>query len=406
MQTDQSPFAKRIKRRIIGRTHGFFAQTAPGLEGLCQAELNGPLLGIADTRIENGGVHFTGKVHDCYAANLHLRTAGRILMRVAHLSATNFRQLSRKLKEIPWDLYLPATSLPEVRVSARQCRLHHTAAVAECFQESVADFISSAAETAGRPQDQAEPAQIFIRGEGDEFLISLDSSGALLYKRGIKTHGGRAPLRETLAAAVLILSGYDGSQFLLDPMGGSGSFALEAAMIARRVPAGWHRTFAFMQWPCFRPQRWESIRREAEQIFAPAPPVPKIWSADKDENSCRMLGQVVADFGFRETIHVHCRDFFDWDSLEISAGMGLGEDRSGSGLIVLNPPYGLRLGHEGESKKLIKAVLDKLAADFRGWRFALIAPPPNLPQKIHLKYNLYNIQHGGLWLSLLLGSVP
>lgn len=401
-----NPLEKRIKRRIIGRTHEFFAQTAPGIEHLCLTELKGPLLGIEDARIDKGGVVFSGKVLDCYRTNLHLRTANRILMRVIQVQAGNFRQLARKLKEIPWELYLPTSLLPAVSVSTRGCRLHHTNAIADCFQESIDGLVEESVAADPSAQDQSMQANVFIRGAADVFTVSVDSSGPLLYKRGIKRHGGPAPLRETLAAAVLMLAGYNGRQCLLDPMCGSGTFAIEAAMMALGIPAGWFRSFAFMNWPCFRAKQWQSIRKHAAPVFG-ANQGPRIWSSDKDQRICRTLAESLSTTAMAGSIQIVCRDFFDWQPAEISTCLKIGKDREGEpGLVVLNPPYGRRLGGEDESKKLLSAIVQKLATDFSGWRFALISPHRNLPRNIRLPHTPYQLFHGGLKLALLVGQVP
>ena len=116
--------------------------------------------------------------------------------------------------------------------------------------------------------------RLFIRGVDDRFSVSIDSSGDLLYKRGIKTLAGTAPVRETLAAAILMLAGYSGNEALVNPMCGSGTFAVEGALMARNIPPGWNRSFAFMGWPGFRPAQWRHIRNAAEKRFVSGPLAP------------------------------------------------------------------------------------------------------------------------------------
>ncbi|MBU1569456.1 MAG: hypothetical protein KKE00_02865, partial [Proteobacteria bacterium] len=262
-QTSSSSLLKRIKRHVTGREKEFFAATSPGLESLCLYELKTFAETGNDFIETNGGVQFAGRITDCFSANLNLRTANRILMRIGEFKATNFMQLEKKLSDFPWELYLPADSRPDINTSTKQSRLYHKDAIAEIFAASIEKrfALNGFAQAA---QDSSIPQQIFVRADNDRFIVSIDSSGELLYRRGIKTHRATAPLRETTAAAILKISGYDGSEPLLDPMCGSGTFSLEAAMISQNIPAGWFRNFAFMNWPCFGPQRWAYIKRKAE----------------------------------------------------------------------------------------------------------------------------------------------
>ncbi|MFZ5571424.1 MAG: THUMP domain-containing class I SAM-dependent RNA methyltransferase [Thermodesulfobacteriota bacterium] len=401
---DHGIVTKRIKRRVISRPQEFFAATSPGLEHLCLAELKGPVLGIESAETVAGGVAFNGKVHEGYRANLHLRTANRILMRLDRLQAGNFRQLGRKLAEFPWELYLPVSAAVRVSVSTRECRLHHTGALADCFTEKIQKRLETAVAPAA--EEPGREAGIFVRGQGDIFTISLDSSGALLHKRGLKQHGGRAPLRETLAAAVLMLAEYDGGQILLDPMCGSGTFSFEAAMIAGNIPAGWFRSFAFMDWPCFRPERWRDIRRKAEGAFLSLAR-PVIWSSDTDPEAVRKVSEAVAGNELGVCVQVLRRNFFDWTpSLIAELRLSRLEGKREEGLVVLNPPYGKRLGQEDCNQKMIGEILKKITADFRGWRFALLAPGHLLPRCIRLTHVRRPLFHGGLKLTLLSGRVP
>ena len=220
-----------------------------------------------ETAEVSGGVEFSGKLYDGYLANLHLRTATRILMRIETVSASHFTRLSKKAAEIPWELYLRPDAVPLIRVSTHHCRLYHKDAVSAIFTESVRNRLL---QYAGDPQTQDNPViqqRLFIRGMDDRFSVSIDSSGDLLYKRGIKTLAGEAPVRETLAAAILMLAGYSGNEALVNPMCGSGTFAVEGALMARNIPPGWNRSFAFMGWPGFRPAQWHHIRNAAEKRF-------------------------------------------------------------------------------------------------------------------------------------------
>ena len=329
-----SPLEKRIRRHVIGKSQRFFAVTAPGLEPLCLGELES--LGLTGAAVE-GGVEFSGRLQAAYLANLCLRTANRILLRVQKFRATSFRALAQEAASLPWELFIaPGTPL-RIHVTTHHCRLHHSDAIAERVQNAITERLSDFSVAEARM-----PLQIFIRGVDDRFTASLDSSGENLYRRGIKTHAGEAPLRETLAAAVLMLAGYSGEAFLLDPMCGAGTFSLEAALMAKHLPPGGHRDFAFMAWPGFRPPHWDFLKRNAAaQVIRLS--TPRIMASDNDPHACRALEECVGRHGLADAVCVSCRNFFDIDPRDLT-------DRPG--LIALNPPYGRRLGNRAQHAML------------------------------------------------------
>lgn len=375
---------KRIRRHVRGRVHRFFAVTGPGLESLCQAELAGLCLDMSEGGAETGGVAFSGRPVDCWRANLHLRTASRVLMRLDRFKAEHFSRFKQKIAAIPWELFLYGDRPPRIRVTVRGSRLYHSQAVAQRLSQGIqkrfADppFLAAPAEIPGQT--------VFVRGLKDRFTVSLDSSGKTLYQRGIKAQGGTAPLRETLAAAALKLAGYTGKEPLLDPMCGSGSFALEAAMMASDIPAGWFREFAFMGWPCFEGRRWEYLRQIAGQAIG-RPKAP-ILASDRDPAVCQALSRQLAKTGLSDAIQVAARDFFDFSPGEL--GME-------PGLVALNPPYGLRLGRPEQTAAFFAAVIRHLKTGYRGWKLALIVPDRLLLPTLDLKTpRIHPFFHGGL----------
>jgi putative N6-adenine-specific DNA methylase len=393
-RTPETSLSKRTKRHVTGREKEFFAATSPGLESLCLNELKT----IAETGKEiietEGGVQFTGRITDCFSANLNLRTANRILMRIGEFKATNFLQLEKKLSDFPWELYLPADSRPEINSATKHSRLYHKDAIAEIFTSSIGKSLASTG-FAQAAQDPSIPQQVFVRVVNDRFTISLDSSGELLYKRGIKKHRAKAPLRETTAAAILKLSGYDGSEPLLDPMCGSGTFSLEAAMISQNIPAGWFRNFAFMNWPCFGPKKWAYIKRKAESGVKLISS-PHIFASDIDSGACDSLISCINKYDIFKTVEVAQKDFFDLTPHALTKDKGL---------VVINPPYGHRMGSRQESINLFNEICRKLKNDFAGWKVALIAPDVNIAEKSPFGLKAATLFHGGLRISLLYGRI-
>jgi len=385
---------KQIKRHVIGRSHGFYAMCTPGLEETCARELARLSDTITVLSVTPGGVGFSGRLEDLMRANLHLRTAGRVLMRLATFNAANFRQLRKRAAAIAWDRYLPEGCLPLCKVSAHRSRLYHSGAVSDQLTAVIADFWQHR-----HVVSRTDPGQVlYLRLEEDVATVSLDGSGANLYLRGIKRHGARAPLRETLAAGILHLAGYDPDRPLLDPMCGGGTFSLEAALIAKRIAPGLFRQFAFMQWPAFRQPRWRhltvSAREEARSLAC-----PMIHASDTDADACRGLEETVERFAMADAVRVSCRDFFSiTPTLDL-----LGDGRPG--LVVLNPPYGRRLISDRQPRRYYKHIGEKLHADFRGWQAAVILPEAALIGSLPLGSRATRLSHGGLTIWLQVGIV-
>ena len=268
---------KRIKRRIIGRRHDFFAITLPGFERLCADELDAVSDTIGIGERVNGGVSFSGRLTDLYLASLHARIPVRFLMRLAGFKATNFQQLDKQIQRIDWELYLPAGLVPECRVTTHHSRLYHTGAVADRIARCIAAHWTKS----GMDRSPSGGQCLYVRLEADTVTLSLDGSGDPLYQRGLKRHTAKAPLRETTAAGILLLAGFRPGVPLMDPMCGSGTFSLEAALMVKDIPPGFFRDFAFMAWPAFRPQQWAHMKRVAGRS-ARSPEIPAIRASDTD----------------------------------------------------------------------------------------------------------------------------
>lgn len=384
---------KQLKRHIIGPRQTFFASVLPGFESVCRQELETLSDTIDIVEQVNGGVAFSGRLVDLYRANLQLRTPGRILMRMAQFKATNFREFAKRLGAISWHLYLPSGAVPQASVASHRSRLYHTKAVAQRLRETIESF--------WRSQDIAplydSNQTLYLRLEADIATLSIDSSGNPLYRRGVKSHEAEAPLRETTAAAILLMTGVENAPEipLLDPMCGSGTFSLEAALMRKRIAPGLFRAFAFMQWPAFRPRQWDYLKSEATKRIETLE-APQIHASDLSSDACRRLETSVNHAGLADAITIRTMDFFQMPS-DALPGSG--------GLIVLNPPYGRRLDARGAIKQFYRRIDKKLTSDFRGWQAALVVPHRHwLPGLAHGMESM-PLSHGGLRLTLLIGRV-
>lgn len=388
----QSVVDKRIRRHVIGRIRDYYAITAPGFEKICRQELIGLGIDGSGIVIDAGGVAFTGRFVDCQRANLHLRTAVRILMRIDTFCATNERQLEKKAAGIPWELFIPSGTLPEIKVRSRRSRLYHTEAISRGLLNGIVRQIGKLPASA----PTVIPQTLFVRAVDDRFTFSLDSSGAALYKRGRKSGPARAPIRETLAAAILMTAGYDPERPLVDLMCGSGTFSLEAAMKAKRIAPGINRDFAFMGWPAYADNQWAFLKREIESQIRKLDR-PLIFASDIDKAACKQLTETLAINGFCDAVKVAQSDFFDCE------GKQYGDD---PGLVVLNPPYGIRIGTRRQANDLYDTVCLHLVRHFRGWRVALITPNRKLSRQLPFPARQRPLLHGGLKLTLVVGTIP
>lgn len=390
----KTSFEKRIKRQVTGHVQTFFAIVSPGIETVCETELRNLETALQDITREKGGIEFKGRIHQCFRANLHLRTASRILMRIEAFKVTNFRQLLKKMAAFPWELYLRSHHPPEVNITSKHSRLFHKEAIKETILAGIEKRWGERGEET--PADLALfSPQVFARIVDDLLTVSIDSSGEILYKRGIKTLKGKAPLRETIAAAALKIAGYDGTLPLIDPMCGAGTFSIEGAMIRKNLPPGWFRDFAFMAWPCFQPGRWTHEKREAGKQVRPSGK-PLVFASDKDEIACAQLKESLAPFELMDELDITCRDFFSFVPSQVT---------DQKGFVVLNPPYGIRIGTEKESNELFDEIIKKLLKDYKGFRAVIIASGINRGKKIPFAEIRNPFSHGGLTLDMIIGRI-
>lgn len=371
-----------------------FAIAAPGLEPIVERELRA--LGVDGIRDEAGGVAFSGGREAMYRANLHLHTASRVIARVAEFGARGFPELVRQAKRQPWERYLDPARPVQLRVTCRKSRLYHSDAVAERVVEGIEKRlgIEGIKEINGGEDDDGHRGQlVIVRMVHDRCLLSVDTSGELLHRRGYREATAKAPIRETLAAALLLAAEWRVETPLLDPFCGSGTIAIEGAMLARRIAPGLHRQFAFMEWPDFDAALWRRIHDEAAREILPRAPAP-ILGSDRDAGAIEAARANGGRAGVAGDIELEKR------------ALSAIEPPSERGWICTNPPYGVRVSERAELRNLYAQLGKVLRAKCPGWTVAMFSADARLDRATGLSLRpVLGTANGGIPVRILTGTV-
>ncbi|MDH3707276.1 MAG: RNA methyltransferase [Acidimicrobiia bacterium] len=353
-------------------THQLFVQCLPGLERLVESELRA--LGLRTGRRMRGGVEADATTRQLYMVNRESRLATRVLLRLDRFDADSFPALERGIARIDWAPFFDRQRVV-VRASSTRSALYHTDAIAE--------RVAGVVDRPDGPIDQ----RVHVRVHGDRVTVSLDTSGAALHHRGWRDQGAKAPLRPTMAAALLVLAGYDGSAPLIDPFCGSGTIAIEAARLGRDLPPSVDRGFAFEHWPSFEPGTWASVAaarspRDAHTVHA----------ADRDAGAVAIAAANADRAGVE--LEVAQR------SVSETTNPG-----ATTGWLVTNPPYGRRIAG-GDRRDLFARLGQVARRELPGWQVALLAPDPAVVGHSGLALeSRLRLDNGGIAVHLLVGRV-
>lgn len=350
----------------------------PGLETpLCE---EARAAGFAAAQVTDGGVTFPGTWSDVWRANLVLRGATRILARIASFRAMHLAQLDKRAGKIDWSAHLRPDIPVRVEASCKRSRIYHAGAAAQRVARAIA-------ETVGAPITEDASLRIMVRIEDDLVTISLDTTGESLHKRGFKEAVNTAPMRETMAAMFLRQCGYSGTEPVLDPMCGSGTFTIEAAEIALGLHPGRARSFAFESLPGFDAAAWAKLRAPAPQKS----PGLVLHGSDQDAGAIRMSRENAVRAG------VSAFTRFEQKSVE-----DITPPEGPPGLVIVNPPYGTRLGNKAPLMNLHRALGTVLKTRFRGWRVGIVTADKQLAQATGLQFGppLPPVLHGGIRVAL------
>jgi putative N6-adenine-specific DNA methylase len=358
----------------------FFATTAKGVEEVLAGEL--VRLGVADVAIESGGVRFAGGMEAAYRANLWLRTASRVLMPLAEFACASPEELYQGVRTIPWTQYVTPSMTLAVDCNLRDSALTHSGFVALKTKDAIVDEVRDRCGTRPNIDTKDPDLRVNVRLFRNRCTLSLDCSGTPLDRRGYRLDRHEAPLKENLAAALVELSGWDGSVPFLDPMCGTGTIAIEAALKALRIPPGLLRAgFGFQRWPGFDRGLWERLIEEAREGMLAQLPAPVLGS-DISHSAVAMANENARRAGVNELISL--------GRCEISEL----NPPPGPGILIFNPPYGKRLGEEEELKPLYKEIGDVMKKRCKGYTAYLFTGNLELAKSVGLKASrrivLYN----------------
>ncbi len=387
-------FLRHMKHYVQAPEHRFAAIVPPELSPVCRDELAS--LGFSDLEITDAGVEFAGKLRSCCLPNLGLRTASRVLCRLPPFRAGAVEELFQRASKCRWELWLNPEIPLELRAFVQHSRISHEGLIKQALIDGMgkrflsrhlsppACWVSTGADEvqgAALPQRQ----RVFVRLRHNQCEISLDTTGEHLHRRGYRLEHTGAPLRETLAAAILLRLQWRGDIPLIDGMCGAGTVAIEAALLARRIAPGLRRSFLCELWPGFEEKSWNHLRKKlAGQALARSP--SPILAIDGEPQALRIARRNAERAGVDQDIQWQVLDLFAFKP----------HDRQlPPGLLVLDPPYGRRL--DGSGKGFYEKLGRHLRHFFEGWQTAILAPDRATALSLKMpSMRFWQISHGGL----------
>ena len=373
----------------------FFATAPRGVEPLLATELTS--FGAHTTKERKGGIAFTGELESAYRACLWSRLANRILLPLATFPLTDADSLYAGASTIDWPELFALDKRFAIEVAGRSAAVTHTHYAGLKVKDAIADAFRKRYNERPNVDTESPDISIHVHLDRAQATISLDLSGESLHRRGYRSSAGEAPLKENLAAAILMRAGWAeiaaAGGGLVDPMCGSGTLVLEAAMIAADIAPGMKRQrYGFESWSGHDAELWRKIRAEASgRKSAGLGKLPPLAGSDIDAGVLRKAAQNAANLGLSDYI-----TFTQLDALDARPFGDL------PGLLVTNPPYGERLGQESEIIKLYSLFGATLKQHFGGWKAAVFTSRPDLSPRLGLRASaMHTLFNGAIECKLL-----
>jgi len=350
--------------------NGFFAQVPGMMEELCQQEL--VELGATNTKVTYRGVYFNGDNTILYKINYTSRLLSRVLAPLITFKCYNPNALLKAAEKIRWEEIFSLEKTFAISASVAKSKINNSLYASQCLKDGIADYFR--AKFNKRPNvDTSNPDVRFnLHIEKDVAVVSLDLSGESLHKRGYRLLAGEAPMQETLAAAIIRLSKWDGEKPLWDPRNGSGTILCEALMHYCRIPAQKLRTkFGFFNMPDFDRQTWNKVKEECDNKIRP---LPKgiISGSDKSQRVINIAQDNLSRLPYSDSVDLSCKPFQHVKQFE-------------NGTLIVNPPYGIRLGEIEDVQVLYKELGDFIKTKCNGTSAFIYTGDPSLRKYIGLK---------------------
>jgi putative N6-adenine-specific DNA methylase len=348
-----------------------------GLEEMVKVELK--KLGYDKLKVENGKVTFDGDLSDIPKTNLWLRTADRVLVKMGEFKATSFEELFQQTKSIHWEKWIPENGRFPVSGKSVKSQLFSVSDCQAIVKKAIVERLKENYQVEWFKEDGSEyPVEVSILK--DIVTLTIDTSGAGLHKRGYRKHATEAPLKETLAAALVMISRWRGDRVLIDPFCGSGTIPIEAALIGKNMAPGLQRSFISEDWEVIPKELWKEARVEALKSIRQDTDI-QIMASDIDERAVKVAMENAYEAGVDDCINFKVQD------------MARIKSEGEYGYIICNPPYGERLGEKKEVERLYKRmgqVFDK----FKTWSVYVITSEERFEdlygKKASKKRKLYN----------------
>lgn len=358
-------------------TYKLLATAAMGLESIVANEVKE--LGY-ETATENGKVFFEGTGRDIAKANLWLRTADRVKLIAGEFEATTFDDLFEQTKAIEWEKFLPVDAEFPVQGKSVKSTLHSVPTCQSIVKKAIVERLKKAYHRNAFLDESGPRFKIEVSILKDKVQLSIDTSGAGLHKRGYRVGQGEAPLKETLAAALIKLSRWTPDRPFVDPFCGSGTIAIEAAMIGQNIAPGYNREFDSESWPWIGTEVWEEVRAEAEELADYDQPL-NILGTDIDHRMVQIAEENVIEAGFAGLVRLQQRQVRDFTTDEEN------------GVVIGNPPYGERIGEVEAIEEMI-GDMGRVFSKYPSWSVYMLSSMEGFEklygQKATKKRKLYN----------------
>ena len=357
----------------------YFASCPRGLESILSNELAS--LGAEETKIVDGGIKFESTTEIMYRANLTSRIATRILCRVANGNYKTEDDLYNAALNVKWANLFDVSHGIKVSTTGVKCPLKSLDFMTLRIKDAVCDQFRSQVNARPNVEIRDPDIRIHLYLEADYFDLYIDTSGQPLYQRGFRKSSVEAPIRENLAAGILALSGWKPGDTLLDPMCGSGTFLIEAAMIALNKAPGLKRNFGFEHWKDFDSVLFKNIKSEYQAQIKPLV-FSHIYGSDEDLRAIRVTKGNLEEAGLKIAVELSRKSFND-----IVAP-------AKEGVLITNPPYGVRIGEDEDLAKAYPLWASTMKQKLSGWRTYFLTSDLRMPKLMRLspskKTPLYN----------------